>query len=229
MITGVPCSVPDCTNPVRARGLCQMHYYRWSKTGDPGEATRRRKGKRPCRVIDCTNDAVTSDDLCPTHRRRKRLYGDENGMFSTHKQCVMCGEPAMHGATSSDYCETHAWDYIIERHCAGEHAGAVDKKSGYVYLTVGKTRMLAHRAVMERLLGRPLLPREEVHHVNGQRSDHRTNGPLVNFRSGNLELWNKSQPAGQRVVDKVEFAVEILREYAPHLLTAQTRSDVEGI
>jgi hypothetical protein len=59
---------------------------------------------------------------------------------------------------------------------------------------------------------------EEVHHVNGQRDDNRTDGPLKNFRSGNLELWNTSQPGGQRVVDKVRFAMDILQEYAPDLL-----------
>jgi len=71
---------------------------------------------------------------------------------------------------------------------------------------------------MEQLIGRSLLPTEEVHHRNGVRSDNTTNGPLVDFRSGNLELWSTSQPKGQRVADKVEYAVELLQLYRPDLL-----------
>jgi len=75
-----------------------------------------------------------------------------------------------------------------------------------------------HRLVMERILGRPLKRHETVHHVDGQRANNRIDGPLMNWRSGNLELWSTWQPSGQRVADKVAFAVALLREYAPDLL-----------
>jgi hypothetical protein len=72
---------------------------------------------------------------------------------------------------------------------------------------------------MERLLGRPLVKGETVHHVNGDRSDNSTDGPLDGrYRSGNLELWSSWQPAGQKVSDKIEYAVGLLGRYAPHLL-----------
>ncbi len=31
------CSIPECQNPVLARGWCRMHYQRWHKYGDPLE------------------------------------------------------------------------------------------------------------------------------------------------------------------------------------------------
>ncbi len=64
---------------------------------------------------------------------------------------------------------------------------------------------------MEQILGRLLTKDENVHHKNGDRLDNRPE---------NLELWGKAQPAGQRVEDKVAFAIEILRQYAPEQLAA---------
>lgn len=59
-----------------------------------------------------------------------------------------------------------------------------------------------HRVVMEEILGRPLEPEENVHHLNGRRDDN---------RPSNLELWVSPQPQGQRVADLVAWVVEHYR------------------
>ena len=74
-------------------------------------------------------------------------------------------------------------------------AGHPRANNGYV---------LEHILVMEEVLGRYLLPGETVHHRNGIKHDNRPE---------NLELWVSKQPYGQRVVDLVSWAREILATY----------------
>jgi hypothetical protein len=85
-------------------------------------------------------------------------------------------------------------------------------RGGYIKIFVGKGTLgalasghvLEHRWVMQQKLGRPLLKHENVHHVNGVRTDNRPE---------NLELWSTSQPSGQRVEDKLRWAREFLELY----------------
>lgn len=88
----------------------------------------------------------------------------------------------------------------------------VNKLTGYVRVSVpghpraakGTAYVLEHIVVMEEMIGRYLVDGENVHHKNGVRDDNRPE---------NLELWVKSQPAGQRAVDLLAWAEEITARY----------------
>jgi len=92
-------------------------------------------------------------------------------------------------------------------------AGNKWTKDGYVsvyvppeerWWTTKRTSAKEHQVIMRQMLGRDLLPGENVHHKNGNGLDNRPE---------NLELWFEKQPKGQRVADLLVWAREIIARY----------------
>ena len=82
-------------------------------------------------------------------------------------------------------------------------------KNGYlrrkILLENNKTKwVIEHRRVIEEFIGRILNPKENVHHINGNKLDN---------SKENLEIWSTNHPPGQKLEDKIKWAKEFLKSY----------------
>lgn len=115
--------------------------------------------------------------------------------------------------------KAHAYGYCVAHYGFWKRNGDPNKtvrkgyhlnKQGYVIvwkyneLLAPSIKILEHRYIMAKHLGRPLRKDEQVHHKNNNRSDNRIE---------NLELWTTNQPIGGRVEDLVLWAKQILKLY----------------
>ena len=90
---------------------------------------------------------------------------------------------------------------VFPRHKARNGYWRISVPSG---ITGRKETVFEHRFVMEQHLGRKLTSDETVHHIDGDRG---------NNALSNLELFSSRHGPGQRVVDKVAFAIDMLQTY----------------
>lgn len=216
-----------CGRPTYAQGWCEAHYRRQLRTGDAAAATPVRSPDDPpaepsvCAVATCSRPAEARG-----WRHGHYLRWDRTGDVRvdaaleprTRSTCQAgtCGR----GAELQGYCRAHFKRW--QRH--GDPRADVPIRvsaprgdrfinHGYRFvpvaveercLTDDVSPVLEDGSSWPRHLGRPLLDEENVHHRNGDRLDNRL---------ANLELWSTTQPKGQRVVDKLAWARELLRTY----------------
>ena len=85
--------------------------------------------------------------------------------------------------------------------------------NGYVYLWTPQGRRKRADLIMERMLGRPLLPKEQVNHKNLIRDDDTPeNLELFANQSAHIIFHNRQGDIGTKVRDiKGKFAKEVMR------------------
>ena len=171
-----------------------------------------------CIYHSCLRKGNGGKGYCPAHYKRHRLGQDMDAPLrikNKGEQCInpRCSRPAH----SKGYCKNcgrkveqfgdpnagkSKGNYSLERRV--NHAGYITWYDPTSVHSNASGWVLEHRYEMGEFLGRRLLDSESVHHKDGDRLDNRLS---------NLELWSKSQPAGQRVEDKLVWAREIIALY----------------
>ncbi|WP_170127537.1 HNH endonuclease [Kineococcus rhizosphaerae] len=185
----------DTTIHRQALKLCQSHAKQ-HLAGKPLSQLRTwalvREGL--CRIEGCEGPCANSHGLCAEHRARHRA-----------------GRPD--------------WDAPIKRLERERGTGTINS-NGYLVVPnpQGGRPRLAHHVAFEAAWGKGIRTDkgEQIHHINGDRLDNQTDGPprmnqRGNLWTGNLELWSTSQPAGQEIGPKINWAIEFLGRYANEL------------
>lgn len=163
-----------------------------------------------CTVPSCDREARGT--LCYTHYgrlwRTGELRADEPIKTRARITAIVCITPGCTGVPKAkNYCWSHyrRWKRYGDPLAAPSNfKGGHLNEHGYRIIYDRGRQRAEHRVVMEKHLGRDLLPDENIHHINGVRDDNRIE---------NLELWSTAQPPGQRVADKVAWAKMILARY----------------
>lgn len=166
-----------------------------------------------CETFQPSASAQKYCERCRTSPSGQRCTKCERGFIPSGRSLVcpkcryyatknLCGCGKTKAPLSSQCVECE----IDRRQKSKKPVTHVDSSSGYKRIYLAGKSIKEHKVVMEKMIGRPLVKGETVHHRNGVRDDNRPE---------NLELWAKPQPTGIRAEDALKWAYETIDRYEP--------------
>lgn len=212
-IPGV-CDVADCERPRYRREWCRRHFSRWERYGDP-TAGYRSPGSPlpPCSVNGCTAKTTRIiRGMCEMHYSRWATKGDPGSAESMR----ILGDD-----------EARFWSYVDKNGPVPPHRPDLGQcwlwtgglnDAGYPIFGCGGRTRLAHRWAYASFV--EAIPEgfeaDHLCHVRACVNFERHLEPVTHEVNSQRRLWTRwaiTDPA-----DKVEWAVKMLRMYAPYLL-----------
>lgn len=181
------CSIVTCQSLSYVKDVCSKHYQRMKRNGDPDIIFGR--GGKPQFTMPIAE--------------LKQLYEKSDSVSSLARQLGVGNRTIWYHLTNAGISiRDHGWHSPKStpprtmEDSPNWKGGRRRSDKGYILIYapnhprhMAKGYVLEHRLVMEKDLGRYLLPTEIVHHLNGMRDDNRLE---------NLELWQKKDPPGTR-------------------------------
>ncbi len=187
---GPSCSVIGCSRKAASKGLCRLHRDR-QKRGIAADAPLPRQNEGlSCRALGCDRKAEDAG-LCGAHAIRSRKYGENDDRFLAP---IAGREPR-----TSGFRQKSKQGYInvyVPANTPGAHQQHFKRYTAWY--------MFEHRYVMQNWLGRPLLPREQVHHRDGNRENNHID---------NLELKSGSHGNGINIIDGIQASLDWVEQY----------------